>query len=402
MGAKGPPDGCVILSRSGVLLLHIVLENQDCWDCGCGLDDARRSVCLIVQKNLTLGAELFAPQCTGSDFFCFAGFLGYGQDWEDVYMTAALNFSTASTAPQHRSSRWNAVITESYFPLELQFRDPIHFNGQLTSAPLGHVGLSRLTSDPVNYERRPAHIREAREEEYLITLPRASSVEFRQLGRDVRCDPGGFIIERGDEPYRFMYEKPNDLYVLKVGRKALTERVRQPDRFCAQVFDATSGTAGLFSAMVDQARTQADKLSSAAADTVGRQLLELLGLLLDETTDAGTSSLSTVRAAHIARVEKFIRSNLKNSDLSPDLIAENCGISKRYLHDLFKDVNGTVSQQIRDHRLIAARDRLAAAPGLAVADVAYRFGFSDQAQFSRLFKSKFGATPTEFKAENCS
>ncbi|WP_372885859.1 helix-turn-helix domain-containing protein [Shimia sp.] len=313
-------------------------------------------------------------------------------------MTAGLHFSTAATEPQHRSSRWNAVVAESYFPLDLQFRDPIHFNGELSRVSLGHVGLSRLTSDPVNYERRPAHIREARAREYLITLPRSSSVEFRQLGRDVRCDPGGFIIERGDEPYRFMYENPNDLIVLKVGYQALAERVRQPDRFCARVFDATSGTAGLFSAMVDQAQAQAAKLGPAAAETVGRQLLELLGLLLDETSDSSTSSLSTVRMAHIARVEKFIRANLKNPDLSPDLVAEHCGISKRYLHDLFKDVNGTVSQQIRDQRLTAARDRLAAAPGLAIAEVSYRFGFSDQAQFSRLFKARFGMTPSDFKA----
>lgn len=314
-------------------------------------------------------------------------------------MTAGFTFSTASTEPQHRSSRWNAVIADAYFPLELQFRDPIHFNGQLSRNTLGHVCLSRLTSDPVNYERRSAHIREAREEEYLITLPRATSVEFRQLGREVRCDPGGFIIERGDEPYRFMYENPNDLFVLKVGRKAFAERVRQPDRFCARVFNATSGTAQLFSTMVDQAQMQAADLGLAAAETIGRQLLELLGLMLDETADAGTSSLSSVRSAHIARVEKFIRMNLKNPDLSPDLIAESCGISKRYLHDLFKDVNGTVSQQIRDQRLIAARDRLAAAPGLPIAEIAYRFGFSDQAQFSRLFKTKFGMTPSDFKSE---
>ena len=128
-------------------------------------------------------------------------------------------------------------------------------------------------------------------------------------------------------------------------------------------------------------------------------MLELLGLALDEIGDASASNLSAVRAAHISRVEKFIRENLKNPDLSPDLIAENCGISKRYLHDLFKDVNGTVSQRIRDHRLIAARDRLAAAPGLPISEVSYRFGFADQAQFSRLFKTKFGMTPSAFRAE---
>ncbi|MCU9850432.1 helix-turn-helix domain-containing protein [Defluviimonas sp. WL0024] len=312
-------------------------------------------------------------------------------------MTSQLRFSTAQTPQQDRSSQWNAVIADAYFPLQLHFRNPLEFNGRLTRTPLGHVGLSRLTSDPVNYERRRSHISEAREEEYLVTIPRASSVEFRQLGKDVRCDPGGFILERGDEPYRFMYEKPNDLFVLKVGRSALSERVRQPDRHCARVIDATSGTASLFATMVGHAQGQIAEIGASAAETIGRQLLELLGLALDGGSDAAESGVSSVRAAHLGRVERFIRANLKEPGLSPDLIAEGCGISKRYLHDLFKDVNGTVSQQIRDQRLIAARDRLEAANGVKIAEIAYRFGFSDQAQFARLFKAKFGLTPSDFQ-----
>ncbi len=312
-------------------------------------------------------------------------------------MTSNMRFSTGQTPAQDRSGHWNAVISESYFPLQLHFRNPLEFNGQLSRMALGHVSLSRLTSDPVNYERRRRHIREAREEEYLITIPRATPVAFRQLGKDVRCEPGGILIERGDEPYRFMYERPNDLFVLKVSKAALSERVRQPDRFCARVIDATSGTANLFTTMVSHAQNQIDGASMAAGETIGRQLLELLGLALEQENGVAHSSASSVRAAHLKRVDQFIRANLKHPDLSPDMIADGCGISKRYLHDLFKDVNGTVSQQIRDSRLIAARDRLSAGQDITMAEISYRFGFSDQAQFSRLFKAKFGMTPSEHR-----
>lgn len=263
---------------------------------------------------------------------------------------------------------------------------------------MGHVSLSRLTSAPANYERRKKHVREARQEEYLITIPKSSAVEFRQLGRDVRCEPGGFILERGDEPYRFMYERPNDLFVAKVSKAALSERVRQPDRFCARVFNATTGTANLFVSMVQHGHDQFASSGPAAGETIGRQLLELLGLALEAETGVEVSGASAVRAAHLQRVDQFIRGNLKNHDLSPDLIAEGCGVSKRYLHDLFKDVNGTVSQQIRDKRLIAARDRLGNIGNVTIAEVSYRFGFADQAQFSRLFKARFGMPPSEYRA----
>lgn len=314
-------------------------------------------------------------------------------------MLQPLNFSTAEYAPQDRATRWASAISEAYFPLQLHYAKPLEFNGQLSRLDFGQVSLSRLRSAPADYERRQKHIREAREEEYLITIPKSTPVKFRQLGRDVRCEPGSFILERGDEPYRFLYERPNDLYVVKVSKASLSERVRQPDRFCARVIDATSGTANLFANMVQHGHAQICGADPAAADTIGRHLLELLGLALQAETGSEASSASSVRAAHLQRVDQFIRVNLRNSDLSPDFIAQGCGISKRYLHDLFKDVNSTVSQQVRDLRLVAARDRLSFSADLTIAEVAYRFGFADQAQFSRLFKTRFGMNPSEFRAQ---
>lgn len=314
-------------------------------------------------------------------------------------MNQTLQFSTDSLSRPDRAGGWTSVIADAYFPLQLQFEEPLKFTGHLSRMDMGHVSLSRLTSAPASYERRPKHVRESRQEEYLITIPKTSPVKFRQLGREVTCEPGGFILERGDQPYRFMYERPNDLFVAKVSKAALSERVRQPDRFCARAFNAKSGAAHLFATMVQHGHDQFPAAGPSAGEVIGRQLLELLGLALEEETGVEASGESSVRAAHLQRVDQFIRNNLKNHDLSPELIAEGCGVSKRYLHDLFKDVNGTVSQQIRDQRLTAARDRLRSTGDVTLAELSYRFGFADQAQFSRLFKARFGMPPSEYRAK---
>lgn len=317
---------------------------------------------------------------------------------EDI-MTSLKLFSTADIPMIDRATQWNAAIADTYFPLHLHFHDPLHFQGQLSSMELGGVGLSRLVSSPVNYERHRIDIKHTQDEEYLITIPKTSSIEFRQLGKTVKCDPGGFIIQRGEEPYRFMYKDPNDLFVMKIKKASLSERLRQPDRFCSNVVDATNGCANLFTNMVMLAQEQGNETKHSSLDTVGRHLIELLGLALEEQPNTGMSNSSSVRAAHISRVDQFIRANLNNPKLSPDLISSACCISKRYLHDLFKDVNGTVCQHIRDQRLIATRDLLAQGNEDNIADLAYRFGFSDHAQFSRLFKAKFGMPPSQFRAQ---
>lgn len=305
--------------------------------------------------------------------------------------------STESLPPPARARHWSEVIAETYFPLQLTFADPAAFEGKLERRAFGNVSLSRLATEPMVYERRPTHIKSTVEEEYLVTIPRAAPVEFRQLGREVRCDPGGFIIERGDEPYRFAYGAANSLCVLKVAKATLSERLRSPDRFCAQVFDGTEGLGSLFTSMVLNVNAVTAP-NDASARVLGRQMIELLALALDQRSDAAGEAKSAVRAAHLQRVERLIAANLTNPDLDPDMIAAACGISKRYLHELFTDVNKTVSQHIRDERLLAARQCLDLPGCGAIADVAYRFGFADQAQFSRLFKRMFEVSPSGYRA----
>ncbi len=292
-----------------------------------------------------------------------------------------------------RAGHWHGVIAEAYFPLHLTFRDAARFEGSLEMRSLGDVGLSRLRTEPVQYERQKHHISATTEEQYLITIPLRSPVEFRQLGREVRCDPGGFLLERGDEPYRFSYGSANDLCVLKVARPLLSEKLRNPDRFCASVFDGREGLGSLFTAMAQQVE---QITTDQAGAVLGRHLIELLALSLDQNSDGGAGS--AVRAAHLRRAQEIVLRNLANPDLSPGMVAASCGISKRYLHEVFADENCTVAQFIREQRLIAARDLLQMPNPGPISDVAYRFGFSDQAQFSRLFKAMFGQTPSGYRA----
>lgn len=271
-------------------------------------------------------------------------------------------YSTAASAPEARAAEWTRVIAEAYFPLQLAFREPESFTGQLERRLMGQVSLSRLATAPMQFERKPSHIAYTDQEEYLVTVPRNSMVEFSQLGRDVRCEPGGFILERGDEP--------------------------------AQVIDARTGLPNLLTSMMAQLQTLS-RAETRAAEVLGRQIVEVLAIALDDGAARDEGVTSSVRAGHLSRAERVIRQNLSNPALSPEFVAERCGISKRYLHELFSDTDKTVAQFTREERLFAARDAIRSSRTLSMAEIAYRFGFSDQAQFSRLFKAQFDMTPSD-------
>lgn len=308
--------------------------------------------------------------------------------------------STANTAPHARSRFWHETIASTYFPLDLKFRHANSFSGEITSWDLGTVSLSRLTSEALQYKRLAHHFRAERDEHFLVTVPARSEVFFSQSGKDVRCHPGGFILERSHEPYEFSHDDPADLWVMKVEAKALGLRLRAPDRFCSLQFNAAEGAGGLFADMLHLIPGRFEAMSTETRDTVGRQLTDLLVLALKADERTLTTGASSVREAHLTRIESFVRKHLGDADMDPETIARACGISTRYLHELFRDTNQTAGSWIRDQRLDAAREALLDRSNKqTLAEVAYNIGFGDQAQFSRSFKARFGASPKDYRAQ---
>ena len=306
--------------------------------------------------------------------------------------------TTAHTAAHERSWFWHKTIASTYFPLDLQFRDAQRFVGELSNWDLGGVSLSRLTSEALQYKRLPHHLKAERDEHFLITVPARSEIFFAQSGKDVRCNPGGFILERSHEPYEFSHADAADLWVMKVEAKALGLRIRAPDRFCSMQFNAAEGAGGLFADMLHLIPGRFNAMSEETRETVGKQLIDLVVLALKNDERTLTTGTSSVREAHLTRIESFVRRHLSDTGLDPEAIARACGISTRYLHELFRDTNQTLGSWIRDQRLQAAREALTDRGNKqSMAVIAYALGFGDQAQFSRAFKAKFGASPKEYR-----
>lgn len=306
---------------------------------------------------------------------------------------------TTGETPRHdRSRHWHEAIASAYFPLDLSFAQADNFTGDLMLWELGDVSLSRLASSALQYRRLPKHLKAERDEHFLITVPIRSQVSFSQCGKEVSCQPGGFFLERSHEPYEFWHDDFADLWVMKVQSQELAAEIRQPDRFCSMQFNAAEGAGGLFSDMLQLIPGRFDTMTPEVRQAVGKQLIDLLVLSLKADERTLTSGSSSVRTAHLTRIEAYVRRNLHNSDLDPETVARACGMSTRYLHELFRDTNQTLGSWVRDQRLMACRTALADCSNpQTVAEIAYRFGFSDHAQFSRAFKAHFNVTPKEFR-----
>ena len=102
----------------------------------------------------------------------------------------------------------------------------------------------------------------------------------------------------------------------------------------------------------------------------------------------------------LERIMDCINKNLKNSDLSVDMIADEVGISRVHLHRKMKELTGqTPHDFIRNIRLKRAA-QLLANQGMNVTEVMYACGFANSASFSTVFKKFYGMSPRDYMREH--
>lgn len=304
-------------------------------------------------------------------------------------------------AAKGRMEAWQDAVSNILFAVDTASEQPDGFNGRLRHWDFGDVSISYMASGPVAYRRERHHVAADDEEILLLSFATRSAITYSQDGMELVCRRNQCLVERSHSPSVFVQTEPsNEMWVLRVPIRALKSRLRAISLIPSLVIDAAQGPGGLLHDMIRLAPLRLAASEEATRVTVGRVLLDLVVAALEGEVRLFDPRQSAVRQAHLARIEAYVRRNLSDPALSADRIAEACGISVRYLHDLFAEDGGpSLFQWIRERRLEAAKAQLEdVSRGDAIADIAFRWGFGDQAQFSRHFRRHFGTTPRDHRA----
>lgn len=141
-------------------------------------------------------------------------------------------------------------------------------------------------------------------------------------------------------------------------------------------------------------------LDAACRERLAGAALALIVGVLDghgaEAAKPRCGMRSRVAAFHRQRIERFILDNLRDPELSVTKIAQELGLSTRYVHKLFETEPEQVMQHAMAHRLRACQGEVARRGSRSISEIAYAWGFNSPAHFSRVFKKHFGARPSDF------
>jgi acetamidase/formamidase/AraC-like DNA-binding protein len=190
--------------------------------------------------------------------------------------------------------------------------------------------------------------------------------------------------------------------VLAVSSDALHGRISGKLRLTEPRVVAPGGFADVFSHLLDTTARTLENLSDVEWTTIAQSLVDFL-LTLAHRLAPPTPDLnhSATQAALLHRICQTIERRLDDPDLTPAGVAQTEGISERYLQKLFEGVGDNFTHYVRERRLQRAWADLSnpAEAHRSISEIAYRYGFSDSAHFSRTFRHRFGLPPREFRQQ---
>jgi signal transduction histidine kinase/AraC-like DNA-binding protein/ligand-binding sensor domain-containing protein len=111
-------------------------------------------------------------------------------------------------------------------------------------------------------------------------------------------------------------------------------------------------------------------------------------------------TITPVDEKFLAKAIAIVEENIDNPDLDTELLSRKIGMSRASLYPKLKALtNSSVQEFIFTIRLKRAAHLLKSS-GMNVVEVAYEVGFKDSSHFSKLFKKRFGVSPSNFIKEN--
>lgn len=304
-------------------------------------------------------------------------------------------FTTTRVPPKLRFSVWQESIAAIFDVARPRTASDEDFDASLGSYLIGdQVMFSRCETRAQRFERAPLKVARDNLDYYLIQTHVSGSQTLRRGGRDVTARPGDlFIIDLADRHAATTTDFVN--LSLVVPRRLLAPLLLRPDSQGGRVLRQDHALTAL---AVKHLHTLSDLLGSLSPDEAAQTIdptLNLVAAALNSYADLAPADGGSVAVSLLMRAKTEIEKRLQENFTVEDL-CHSLGVSRATLYRLFEPLGG-VRAYVQECRLRRCAEALVS-PQRAdrrIYEIAYRWGFSNEAHFSRAFKQRFGVPPSQ-------
>ncbi|MCC4309053.1 MAG: helix-turn-helix domain-containing protein [Alcanivorax sp.] len=288
---------------------------------------------------------------------------------------------------------WQNFVNCNFPWLEMSANKQQDFRADVQLCNFDHRAVAVIRSDSCRVRRTGLGARRAEEGLLKVMWQQNGRTAVEQDGRETLLNTGDVTICDTARPYQLAMQDHAQLAVLMLPYEAIPGWERLSQRVCAHTLnDRTTARAALAAVMA--LMDQPDGPGGSASPVFQAVQMMLSALLHGASAPERAGGAISLDVAH-----RHVLAHIDDPELSPDELAGALHVSRRALYRLFEEHQLTPGRFIRQVRLDAIREALAAPDNAhrGILDIALDYGFTDSATFSRAFKSAFGVSPSEWR-----
>ena len=306
------------------------------------------------------------------------------------------SWTSAGLARPQAVREWQDWAARTIAPIDVCVFDTERFAARWSSHGVGQLRLLRLEApaqrvvhcgnDSGSGKTAPS---------IQLVYARKGALKTRVGGRRFTVRPGEFVLLDNTRFYQMEMDTAHEAVDLMMPLGWLDRYLPDPGALLGRPVSARSGWGAPLGSLLE---TMAEGIDRTPLPRP--MIAEQVGTLLTLATGFHEPATESRHRGQLARqILRRIETDFADPDLSPERLAAELGISKRYLQQLLAGSGTSFVQELTATRLDRASDTLTdpRAGGLTVGEIAFRCGFLDPGYFARAFRKRFGRTPSEWR-----
>ena len=313
--------------------------------------------------------------------------------------SSIVSFSTDSVPLHRRVRSWNEWSSSAITRSTIR---PLHrdvFNGNVKILDAISMRFANFVSDPATLAHTRSHISAETDHALILHLQLDGDSYNEQDGRSTTIYRGDYTLCDASRPYYLGFDRRNDMLSLRIPEETFRERLCAPELLTCVHMSGRHGVGRLVSRFIIGAWQQIlEGLDPLQERMLTENIIDMLATSY-AVVYRNQIDQSAVATARKLLARQHIEENLLNPELSPEYVAAAMGYTPGYLHRVFRNGDETMSRYILRRRLEEAARILGDAlrRDWPVGDIAFRLGFKSATYFGRVFRDKYGVTPTEYR-----
>lgn len=275
--------------------------------------------------------------------------------------------------------------------------EPFHFEADLCG--VATLGVAAVAISPCRAPRRTEHI-DSDDLTFNVSLGGGRMVQ--QRGREALVVEGEGVLMTAADPGVVNISRRSRLISLRMPQKMLRPAIADFDGSLLRPIRRDVPALRLLTNYVEAIRSTEALAVPALRHVVVSHICDLVALALGADRDARELAENRgLRAARRTAILRAIEERRGDPGLSASAVAAALGITPRYVHLLLEETGKSFTHHLLEKRLerAAALLRDPRWHHRRIADIAAEAGFTDLSYFSRAFRQRFGATPSDVRRE---